>query len=449
MKLPFYYPTNPAALLLFFGFSCQHANATCDLSVPIGTTSSSIVSADSVTWSGCGAKGTSIQTALNHVNASGGGSLKLTGPGALLVNRPLNVPNRTMLFGDPNRAPYGMRIIGENTSSSCAPGGSHRHLHCPIIQVHGQSASASSNVTIWNLEFDGSYPGKPLSAAAISIKNSSGVQVIYNRIQGARRMGITTSASTNTRINLLTLEMVRSTTGEPEGGAGVWINQSFNTILENSFISGMQYYLAGLPSWDSRSTPGAAPVMDLVASYGSTATTIRHNVIRYGNTAGVYLAACESAPVCNPIGWNVAREYSATIWDNDISYFRQHGIDIANTDQSSVLTNRVSNIGDSALALANAHYNTIKFNTLSKAAQNGGIRGVVHVLWGSTSNIIASNHIYGSGAPYSVYFAAPSSSPYNSNSVNNRVTGNSIWRGNSGHFGGVTSSNTIVPNSLY
>jgi parallel beta-helix repeat protein len=96
-----------------------------------------------------------------------------------------------------------------------------------MLKVHRQSADPpEANITIWNIHFDGTSAGRPLAAAAISVEDSSKVVIAHNRIDGARKFGVTVSNSSNTTIKFLSLEMVRSSSGEPEGGAGVWNRQS-------------------------------------------------------------------------------------------------------------------------------------------------------------------------------------------------------------------------------
>jgi len=421
-----------------------------DLSIVIGTSSSSLVAADAVSWAGCGTSGTSVQSALNAINSSGGGGLKLTGPGSLLVKAPLQIYNNTRFYGDPARSPYGMVLVGDNRTSSCSSGGTFRHGNCPIIIVTDQNAYSADNVTIWNIHFDGSRSGYPLSAPAVSVVRSTGVVIIYAKINGARTGGVSIRQSAGTNIKYLSLDMARSTSGEPEGGAGVWIAQSTGTVLENSLIEGKPYYDAGLPVSDPNSSAGAAPTMDLVASYGSSGTVIRHNSISYSNTAGVYLAACTAAVVCANPGWNTAREVNATVWDNQIRYFRQHGIDVADTDDSHVDTNQVQNTGYASLALGNSHNNVVRYNTFVGSGSVGSWDAGLLFLWGSSGNYVAANDIKGLNSSYAVYFRAGNGAPVqNTDPQGNIVTGNNLWMGGAGYVGGVLPGNTYIPNNLY
>ncbi len=426
------------------------AGAACDLTIQVSSTNPP-TPADGVTWNGCGASGTSVQSALDRIQLSGGGSLKLSGPGTLLVKQPLRVYNGTQLYGDPARTPYGMKLIGENALSNCSIGGGFRHPHCPVIKIENQlSTSSANNVVIWNLHIDGNSPGKPLSAPGVQISNSNNVLITYNRISGARTFGVAISDSDNTRVAYLTLEMVRKSGSEPEGGSGVWIKQSDATVLEHSLITGPGWYAAGIPQGDYRAGPNAAPTMDLVAVYGSAGNTIRHNTITHGNTAAIYLAACEDPQVCSPVGYNAARVSSATIWNNDISYFRQHGIDVANTDQSYFFTNRVSNSGDSALAMGDAHYNEVRFNTFNGVGQSGGTQdGALKFLWASSNNLVSNNDIYGAGSDYAVGFATGAAPPYAGSPTANTVSGNNLWAGSLGYIGGATAGNVVSPNNQY
>jgi nitrous oxidase accessory protein NosD len=259
--------------------------------------------------------------------------------------------------------------------------------------------------------------------------------------------------STNTAIKYLSLELTRSTSSEPEGGVGIWILQSHNTVLEHSQISSPTYYNSGLPNTDSRAQAGAAPTMDLVAVYGSSKSRIQHNVIFKGNTAGVYVSEC---PLDNPscsltLGTGQIRDSGTIIWNNDITDFRQHGLDLSSANSMSVLTNRVTGASDSSIAIADVEQSAVMFNTLLPGNPNstsilGLPRGTIFILWGSHQNEFSSNHIYGANSSYAIYidgarsgFSAPSL---------NQITNNSLWTGSSGHIGGTVINNTTSPNIL-
>ncbi len=427
------------------------SGVACDVTISIGTSSTSVIRDDQVNWSGCGTVGTTIQSALNSIGASGGGTLKLSGPGTLLVTQPLNIFRNTVFHGDTARTPYGMRIIGETTTSSCSTGGSYRHQHCPVLRVADQNtAGTNQNVTIWNIEIDGGSSSRPLSGSAIEITRSNNVKILHTKISGARRTGIAVADSRYVHIDYLSLVMVRKTGGEPEGGAGVWIKQSRDTILEHSDVSSPTYYASGVPSSDPRATASSAPTMDLVAVYGGSGNTVRHNTISYGNTAGVYLAACEDPGVCSPSGIQTARVSNATVWNNTIHHFRQHGLDVANTNSTSIVTNVVYFIGYDPLVLADSHNNTVRYNTLSLGNKHGGyMEGALTLGWGSSYNIISNNDIHADALPYAVYIDPPFAPPYASAAVNNTITSNKLWDGSMGYFGGQVANNVTSPNTLY
>jgi hypothetical protein len=418
--------------------------ASCALVINVN---SQLAPAENIPWAGCNSTGVGVQSALDHVASLGGGEIKLTGSGSVLVGPALKVGNRTTIYGDPSRAPYGMTMIGANCGSSS-------YRACPIFLVQNQTSSSNNggaNIVIQNLDFDGTNSSFPLVAPAVDIQNSNKVRVLSSRIRGARRFGITVLKSTDIFIQSLSLDLVRSSSGEPEGGAGIWITQSVRTTLENSTIT-EQYYLAGLPQGDSRASASAPPTMDVVASYGSTNTVIHHNTIKYGNTAGIYIAACTDPGTCSPVGTSTARDVGATLWDNDIQYQREYGIDIANADQVSVLTNRVSFVGDSPISLADVRNSSVQWNTLSEGSSNpttidGLPKSTLYLQWGSTGNYVANNSIYGGGAAYTVFFQG--THPLYGSVTSNQVINNSLWTGAIGHFGGAVNGNTIAPNSTY
>ena len=402
----------------------------------------------SVGWTGCGTAGTGVQTALNLLSGSGTGTLQFVGSGSLLVTSPLYVYSGTSVKGNSAAGPFGTPIVGEARTASCTSGGTYRPSACPIIVIPGQS-----NVTVTNLDINGDTGGRILAGPAFAINaNSNNVTVSASRVVGARQFAITVDHSSHVNLDGLNLLLERSYGSQPEGGAGVWVNQSSYVSLQNSTVSSPQYYNSGPPVGDPNALPGAPGPMDLVAFYGGNNNSISHNTITYGNSAAIYVARCDSSPVCNPLG---TRERDSTIWDNTINHMQQHGLDLANCDRPNVVTNRVDTVGDAALSIANCINGNVQFNTFSSSWLNPlSIEvGTVWIYWGSTGNSVSSNNIkgYGGNATYSVMFSSAVDGAYPLSTGNN-VFNNDIWAGISGYFGGYGGSlpsNTTSPNTLH
>jgi parallel beta-helix repeat protein len=417
------------AAVLLAGRSAQ---AACDL---VLGAPNALTPADTIAWSGCSGSGTGVQSALDFVAEAGGGSVKLSGAGSLLVGSPLRVRNRTMLYGDPARSPYGMVVVGDNADGACNPGPAYRDRDCPVIQVFGQTASPvnGANITIYNLHIDGATPGRPLNNA-ISVQHSNKVSIVYNRISGARWKGIEDANTVETMIDYLWLEMVRRTGPDPEtGGAGVWLSRSANTTLQHSIITSPTYFDTGVPDWDVRHGPNAAATMDLVSALGTTGTRIVGNTISASNAAGIYLAADLEARVSG-----------ALVANNTVANFRQHGIDLANCDHVDVTGNTVINAGDAGVSIADCHFGYFQGNTIAGAAQNTSYyspRGSFMLNWGSKDNTITGNDVRaGHNAEYSVYTA--SDNPEYGKTLRNAFTCNNLTSGSMGVFGGELSGKT-------
>lgn len=407
--------------------------AACDLVLPV---SNPLTPADAIPWSGCGASGSGVQRALDLVANLGGGSVMLSGGGSLLVGAPLRIQNRTTLFGDPARTPYGMVVVGDNADAACNPGPAYRDRDCPVIQVFGQDAAPAggANVTIFNLDIDGGTPGRPLNNA-ISVLQSTGVAILYNRIRGARWKGIEDANTNGTRIEYLTLDMVRRTGPDAEvGGAGVWFSRSANATLANSFIASPTYFETGVPDWDSRHGPNASITMDLVSAQGTTGTRIVGNTLLASNTSGIYLSADVDV-----------RVRSAFIANNTVTDARQHGIDLANCDNVEVTGNVVTNAGDAGILIADCHGGYFQGNTIAGAAQNATYyapRGSFQLSAGSSDNTITGNDVRAArNAEYSVY--SFSDNPAYGPTARNAFTCNAMVSGTLGMFGGVPSGKTV------
>jgi hypothetical protein len=411
------------------------------LSVPLQLTP-----AENISWAGCGNTGVGVQSALDLVTSLGGGEVKLTGAGSILVGSPLKVGNRTLVYGDLSRLPYGMQLIG----NQC--GGSPIQRECPVISINSQSISGTSNnnVEIRNIEI-AAHPTYPNRGEVISIRESNRVLLENVKIDGAVRMGVAVYRSANVAIRNLNLTMVRwPSQPSLEGGAGVWIFGSTNTLLENSTITSPEYYASGLPKPDPRSAVTAALTMDLVAAYASQGTRIQGNTITYGNTAGIYIACQADTAGCETA--RTARDVGAVVWNNTVRFFRQHGLDIASSDGTQVVTNRVSDIGDAALALADVTQSTVQYNTLERAqlnAQPHSLRGTLLLLWGAKNNNITYNTVVGdTNTEYAVAFSDSGSAAFGFCTSNN-VSSNNLWRGRLGHIGGTLSGNVVSPNQTY
>ena len=408
--------------------------AACDITVNVP---SQLTPAQSINWSASCGVGVGVQAALNAIESSGGGALLFTGPGSLLVTQSLSVGNNTTVYGDTSRTPYGMTIVGENS-----PGLSYRKVDDPIFIV-----SQKSNVTFWNLEFDGDQPGRPLCAQVIEIQNAStNVLVVYCKVAGDRQIGVAIRDSSYVTVSYLTLIMRRSNGTEPEGGAGIWMSSCHHCTIEHNEISSPTYYAAGPPVSDSNHWINAAPAMDLVASYGGRYNAFQHNNISSGNTAGIYLACLGPQTSC-PAG---GRELSPTVWNNTVHHFRQSGLDLASCDDLNVVTNRVYTIDRVPLSIADCHGGVVQWNTLYDGGllvPSGQVFGALYLLWGTSGIQATNNDIHGGQDQFSVYIKAGSEGfP---NCVNNTVTDNNLWAGLSGYFGGLSSGNVISPNNLH
>jgi Right handed beta helix region len=405
----------------------------CDITVNVP---SQLTPAQSVNWSAPCGVGAGVQAALSAIESSGGGALLFTGPGSLLVSQSLRVGSNTTVYGDTSRTPFGMIIVGENTA-----GVSYRKPDDPVFIV-----SQKSNVTFWNLQFDGDQPGRPLCAQVIEINASTNVLIVYCKVEGARQLGVTIRESSYVTVSYLTLIMRRSGGTEPEGGVGIWMYSCQHCTIEHNQISSPTYYAAGPPDSDPNRWVNAAPVMDLVASYGGRYNAFQHNDISSGNSAGIYLACLGAQTNCPADG----RELSPTVWDNTVHHFRQSGLDLASCDDVNVVTNRVYTIDHVALGLADCHGGVVQWNTFYDSGllvPSGQVFGALYFLWGTSGIQASDNVIQGGQDHFSVYLKAGSEGfP---NCVNNTVTNNKLWAGLSGYFGGVSSGNVISPNELH
>jgi len=432
--------------------SATSAFASCNITI---TVSNPLTPADNLYWAGCGTNGTNVQGALDVVASQEGGSVMLTGTGSLLVKKPLVVGYATTLYGD-NSKSYGMTLVGDITSanSGCAPSTTGaRTLDCPIVRVtnltNAPPNGATTNATIWNIKFDGTVAGKPLTAPAVSIENSNSILITNTYVTGSRYIAYAVSSSPSTTLSYISADLVKgSGIGSDGAGSGIWVNLSNNSIVEYATIFAVDNYNAGYPT-------SSNPPRDLVAVYGSDNVTVRHSKLINTNAAGIFVYRCDASSSTCPGGSANRRSSNITLWDNDVQYTRQHGIDVAYTDTPTIVTNRISDVGHAGISLANVQGGTLQYNTLQRTG-NEAVNladqsyGAILVKWGAASVSATSNQIYGSSVGsslrYSVYFEALTGWP---NPSNNSFTSNSIWTGASGYFGGSVSGNTTSPNTLY
>lgn len=425
------------------------ATAACNITITIP---SALTSSDAVSWAACGSSGTTIQSALNHVAGQGGGSVKLTGPGSVLVRSPLVVGYATTLYGD-SAVTYGMTLIGESNPPGCTySSDGYRHFGCPIVRVSNLTANPPAglhNATIWNLKFDGTTSGRPLTAPAVSIGNSKKVLVTNTYATGVRYMAYEVGNSPDTDLVHVSADLTKGTGAfvDTVSGAGIWIFRSNGTLVDSAQVFAIGHYNAGYPS-------STNPTRDLVLVSGSSNVDIVGSLLKYTNTAGVYVT-CDPTPTSDCPGSPAnPRSSNITVWDNDIQYTRQHGIDIAYTDNADVLTNRIYDVGHAGIALAGVTGGDTRFNTIKRSGKETvklptQSYGALLILEGTNNLTVSDNHFYGSTPAgqtrYSVFFQPWSGTPAQ---TGNQVINNQLWAGTSGYIGGASAGNTISPNTL-
>lgn len=378
--------------------------------------------------------------------------MKLTGPGTVLVRNPLVVGYGTTLYGD-NSTSYGMTLVGDNNPPACTySSDGYRHFGCPIILVNNLTLSpppGTHNATVWNLKFDGSIPNRPLTGPAVSIRNSTRVLVTNTYATGVRYIAYEVGNSPYTDLVHTSADLKKGTGAFVDGvsAAGIWLFKSDDSLVDSAQIYAYDYYAAGYPG-------AANPTRDLVLVSGSSNVSVVRSQLKYTNTASVYVT-CDPTPSSDCPG-NPAnpRSSNITIWDNDIQFTRQHGIDIAYTDNADVLTNRIYDVGHAGIAVAGVVGGDILFNTVMRSGKETinlptQSYGALLVLEGTTGITVSSNDFYGSPIAaqtrFSIFFQPWSGTPSQTSNV---VTNNQLWRGTSGYIGGATAGNTIAPNSF-
>jgi hypothetical protein len=434
------------AFLMASSFIAPASHAVCNIDI---TVPSALTPSDNVAWTGCATSGTTIQSALDRVASQGGGAVKLKGTGTVLVRAPLNVGYKTTLYGD-TIGTYGMTLVPGANVPTCTPG-SYRPFNCPLVRVNGLStppAAGGRNAEVWNLKFQGSA-GYALTAPAVSVNNSTHVHLTNLYAVGARYNAFEIGNSLYSNLSYVSADLEKGS-GAPVdsgGAAGIWILLSKKTVVDRAQIFAPGHYNAGYPS-------ASNPPRDLVAVHGSEDVDIIHSNLKHTNAAAVFVNRCDgSTPVCTGSNAN-KRSKRVTVWDNDVQYTRQHGLDIAYTDSPFVYTNRISDIGHAGIALAAVTGGEVMFNTSQRTGKEASnlptqSYGVLLIKWGTNSVLVQQNHLYGTTALIarsSVYFESWFGSPAQ---TSNTITSNSLWKGTSGWFGGTTAGNTISPNNQY
>jgi len=187
--------------------------------------------------------------------------------------------------------------------------------------------------------------------------------------------------------------------------------------------------------------------MDVVAFYDGSYNSISHNTIEYGNTAGIYLACAYLTP-CG--------EHNATVWDNTVSYFREHGVDIDQCTDCVIVTNTVSQAEQASLSLANSTggSSSIRYNVLRDSGKwmntYGNDFGSLTIA-GNTNGItdIAYNAVFASNNYYNIWFFQESASPSGNVVTNNDLYASGSSTYISGNYGSWNTSNTTSPNNLW
>lgn len=414
---------NSRLAAFFFSLTVSIANAACD--VQVFSSNNGSVNATDMIWSGCGLvnQSSGIQGALNKVAVNGGGSVKVTHNYPVYVSSPLIVSANVMLHGDQAIAPYGITFVPQSLNASQY-----------VILLSGLAAQ------IWNIKIDGTQPGYPLNATGVFVQSFAGSnKLTHIFIQSARNVAVVVANSPNVELNYV------SATLDAAPSAGIWCKSSPKLNISYAKLSAYTVWMTGYPTVDGVNYPNGAA--DLVSISGCDNSIVAHSTLEYTNTAGIY---------ARPEGTSSSARISGlTLRNNDINNTRQHGIDLDRVINSTIVTNRISNSGHANISLFKSSGNTFRYNTIQSALQSLSwqqhSRANFSLFSGSNNNLVADNQIYGSSLMGStVHFSDPSDiSQFQTSSVNNVVSGNSIWRGSVGYFSGSTGSNTTSPNALY
>jgi len=337
-------------------------------------------------------------------------------------------------------------------------GGTSRPQNCPIFSVTAEGTTQRrDNIYINYLDITGDYTAGTniyhLVAPAISIVNSIGVTVDQIRVKGARDFGVLAEYSSLITVVNSSFTMSLGVNGEPDGGAPIWLVQCANSLVQGVYTNALEYYNTGTSLGDYQAGTDAVLPMTGISSYGGSNDVFEFNEFAYTNS-GVQIASCAASGICHiPSGVTMVRNVGAVIRGNVIHHHRQLSLDMANADNVTVANNEIY-FGDYALiGMGDVQHSLVESNYLHE----GGLQptsvsavGAVYLLWGSSYNTIQNNTLYGYGELDSVYILGPvGGSGYPNNPISNIVTNNDLWKGTSGYFGGVSTNDTLTPNTLH
>lgn len=383
----------------------------------------------------------------------------------LAVTNKLTVYSNTELRGGkaPTGQDFGAVLCGENSAQM-------PYRFEPMIRI-GAAVGLTGNVLIHNLEFTGK-----LAYSVIEIINANvlpglptlpdaggfGVSILFNRITGSRGAGINCNDSRRVQVKYLSMVAVRKPSSDPdntEGGQSIRFVQCHDSSIENNILSAPDFYKPGpsVGSGNIRVCTGAGPqyegcldpkaanlarTHELIGAYGSQRNMIAHNRLSFTNTAAIYLARfCTKANAgydCPDA--NLIRSSDNVIWNNDIQFTRELGIDLETADRVQVLTNRVRNTDSAGIALADTHGGVLSYNVFSRTGLvplsqfgkrdgqrfgDAGPMGAIYFNWKSTGNILSENIIDETFADYAVFFKDVGAAE----TRNNQVVTSGPWTG--------------------
>lgn len=378
-------------ILLVLVCATGAARAGCNITVPVAAP---LTPSDTAAWTGCGTQGKGIQQALDRVAAQGGGAVQLSGPGTVLVQAPLSLGYKTTLHGDARR-PWGMTLV-PGAPPSCRTAEGFRHFNCPLVLVKHLSVApepTGRNATIWNLKFDGSQPQRPLTSPAVAVRHSAHVAIENTYVAAARYMAYEVFGSTDVDLRYVAAEFAHAPAAEvgSRGGAGVWIAGSQDVVVEYARLSAAAAYAGGYPRrppWDT-----VENTRELIAIYGSDDTQVLNSTLMYTNTAAIYLAECPP-PLCGQRRYN----RNAVVANNSIQFTRQHGIDIAHSQEVKIRANRIRDAGHAGVALAAVKGAEMTANRIERTGNETArepleSRGAILLKWGTSGVDVRGNDI--------------------------------------------------------
>src|SRR5690606_37527488 len=178
------------ALLIVLLCAGLPARAACDISMELPPPWRH---ADAVPWRGCGTDGQGVQQALDLTAAQGGGELRLRGAGALVVEQPLRIGDRTSLHGSPEAGPHGTVLAGRLSERL----GYRRR---PLLVVAGVSDAA---VHAFDFRAVGAQADNNLHGPAVLVHEASRILLAGLR-SASVQMGIAVKNSEHVTIRGLT-----------------------------------------------------------------------------------------------------------------------------------------------------------------------------------------------------------------------------------------------------